>query len=715
MGLGSQEIPDEQLHVLCYRDGNDPDLIWLGGPSIWRPSRDNDSALHAQKSAYPQHGPALLEQGIEPSLEERPIIWTEPKDCALAIRCSEQEPFSGLSDALLIQNSEDTEEMDDPPHFLLGDNQIVIASQEESPSLLHDYFEKLEVGIPRKQRLVAQRILMTLVSEEQVSVASLLGALERHHSWQEVGQALEIMQKLKLVRKVQSTDDAPSWRLADENLCPTVRKWLDIREAQRDRAREVVVDVARLAQHKVFTPLSLTEVRQIRAQQDLIDELKARPELFGGDLIAINEAERVIRRSERRYLVRRGSAISLIALLMTVVVLGLWQWHQSQLQEARQKVRQSRQEVLQKGNIGRSRFIVSVFEWDGAAGATRVVPLDDSNDLSLALYEPDPNNPDEPGEQGVEATYRRTEPKDRSTALALVMTVEARGGRAFLRVSGRGMNGRTCSPSWIRIDNLPGYGERTRMPPREMRVAVPSCSASIAETVPIPAGYFYKSGPGNPPLQDLKNGEPEQQIDLPFYRISKNEVTNGEYQALARLSEVTTREMTKYPAELGHLRGERYPVSAIIWQGARDYCRFLGGDLPTSAQWEKAARGGISLASGDENPHPRRNFPWGIEDRPNRANLAGEQDGSLDVAPIDGFPEDVSPYGVRNMAGNVLEWTRSWRPDGLAIVRGGNAYTTPPFFDVYRLSYENARLRHFISHFGYGFRCVFEGADVAAP
>ena len=76
------------------------------------------------------------------------------------------------------------------------------------------------------------------------------------------------------------------------------------------------------------------------------------------------------------------------------------------------------------------------------------------------------------------------------------------------------------------------------------------------------------------------------------------------------------------------------------------------------------------------------------------------------VAPVDAFPNDISPYGVLNMAGNVLEWTRTPRGDGFFITRGGDAYTTPPHSDHYRLSYENARSHRYMAHLGYGFRCV---------
>ncbi|MCW5807589.1 MAG: SUMF1/EgtB/PvdO family nonheme iron enzyme [Deltaproteobacteria bacterium] len=96
---------------------------------------------------------------------------------------------------------------------------------------------------------------------------------------------------------------------------------------------------------------------------------------------------------------------------------------------------------------------------------------------------------------------------------------------------------------------------------------------------------------------------------------------------------------------------DNLPAHGITHDGARAYCRSLGLDLPTEAQWERAARG----TAGNR-------FPWG-NDLPtcNRVvfGLGGACPGKPRPAPVDrAEPGDVTPEGVQDLAGNVAEWVR---------------------------------------------------------
>ncbi len=92
---------------------------------------------------------------------------------------------------------------------------------------------------------------------------------------------------------------------------------------------------------------------------------------------------------------------------------------------------------------------------------------------------------------------------------------------------------------------------------------------------------------------------------------------------------------------------ENYPMNEVTWFGARAYCQWRGGRLPSEAEWEKAARG----VDG-------RSYPWGeAEPTCEMANFAGC---FYDSVPVDSYPQSVSPYGAYNMAGNVHEWTADW-------------------------------------------------------
>ena len=94
------------------------------------------------------------------------------------------------------------------------------------------------------------------------------------------------------------------------------------------------------------------------------------------------------------------------------------------------------------------------------------------------------------------------------------------------------------------------------------------------------------------------------------------------------------------------------------WHIADLFCHWVGGQLPTAAEWKKAARG----TDG-------RLYPWGDEWDPTRGNFMEEEDAPPLPAgawgrktPVDAYPTGVSPYGVYDMVGNLREWTRSLGP-----------------------------------------------------
>jgi formylglycine-generating enzyme len=113
-----------------------------------------------------------------------------------------------------------------------------------------------------------------------------------------------------------------------------------------------------------------------------------------------------------------------------------------------------------------------------------------------------------------------------------------------------------------------------------------------------------------------------------------------------------------------NLKGrERYPVVQIAYEDAVAYTKWVGKRLPTEAEWEFAARGGLSGQS----------YPWGDEFRPNGKWMANTyqgyfpntdtgEDGYVGIAPVATFP--TNGYGLYDMAGNVWQWTSDWyRPD----------------------------------------------------
>ncbi|MCJ8332519.1 MAG: formylglycine-generating enzyme family protein, partial [Lentisphaeria bacterium] len=145
------------------------------------------------------------------------------------------------------------------------------------------------------------------------------------------------------------------------------------------------------------------------------------------------------------------------------------------------------------------------------------------------------------------------------------------------------------------------------------------------------------------------------------------------------------------------------PVTSIYKADAEAYAAQFGKSLPTSKQWEKAARGTDA-----------RRFPWGDHYESKRANLRSQGATDRGKLPVDSFPDGVSPYGCYNMSGNVWEWVSDEQGDlgkdanGKTIKRGiirGGAHRYAEFQGhVSHKTYED--LKSACSDLG--FRCAKE-------
>jgi formylglycine-generating enzyme required for sulfatase activity len=175
----------------------------------------------------------------------------------------------------------------------------------------------------------------------------------------------------------------------------------------------------------------------------------------------------------------------------------------------------------------------------------------------------------------------------------------------------------------------------TPVPPTD--TPIPSAPPGM---VYVPAGEFIMGSDEG----DSKE-QPVHTVYLDAFYIDKTEVTNAQYRECVEAGACDTPEDTAYYDNADYAQ---HPVVFVSWNDADAYCRWAGKQLPTEAEWEKAARG----TDG-------RLWPWGNEWHAERCNSA--EGGKGNTTPVGAYPEGASPYGALDMAGNVWEWVADWR------------------------------------------------------
>ena len=160
----------------------------------------------------------------------------------------------------------------------------------------------------------------------------------------------------------------------------------------------------------------------------------------------------------------------------------------------------------------------------------------------------------------------------------------------------------------------------------------------------IPAGTFTMGVADDAGAPDER---PAHRVTLRAYCIDRTEMTVGTYVQCVTARACPRIEISAPSPEL--------PMAGIDWEQATSVCRFLGGRLPTEAEWERAARG----TDG-------RRYPWGEEPPSGCAKLdwtslaTGGACNGVGPSVVGSFPEGASPEGVLDLAGNVWEWTADW-------------------------------------------------------
>ena len=182
------------------------------------------------------------------------------------------------------------------------------------------------------------------------------------------------------------------------------------------------------------------------------------------------------------------------------------------------------------------------------------------------------------------------------------------------------------------------------------------------EMVRVPAGSFIMGSDKKVDHNAYRPEFPQRNVYVDAFDIDKFEVTTVQF--LKFVLATNRPPLIDWQYDGGNFQETmvNHPVMHVSWFDADAYCKWAGKRLPTSAEWEKAARG------EDGRIYPWGNEPAGlsranfgrtglsgpVRDRPERLLLYPP------IISVDKYENAVSPYWVFQMAGNVAEWTADW-------------------------------------------------------
>ena len=256
-------------------------------------------------------------------------------------------------------------------------------------------------------------------------------------------------------------------------------------------------------------------------------------------------------------------------------------------------------------------------------------------------------------------------------------------------------------------------------------------------TVLIPAGTFTMGSP----LTEVSRGTNETQytVTLSAFRISKYEITNAQFAAFLNAKSIGSNGLYAagaYPSQILiyassgtsdwglHYNGTQWisvagyetsPVINVTWYGATEFATYMGGTLPTEAQWEYACRGGTTtpFSTGTCLTNLQANYDWSS---PYSTCTNTVTTSPAKTMPVGTFA--ANGYGLYDMHGNAWEWCSDWYgnyptsaqtdPTGAAtgtyrVFRGGGW--------LYNAQNCRSAFRHYNSpinnYYNIGFRVVF--------
>jgi formylglycine-generating enzyme required for sulfatase activity len=247
--------------------------------------------------------------------------------------------------------------------------------------------------------------------------------------------------------------------------------------------------------------------------------------------------------------------------------------------------------------------------------------------------------------------------------------------------------------------------EVSRPPRKPVRLEAWRCPVDGLEYLFVPpTSFLMGAGPGDRDAGDAERPRHVVQLTRGYW-LARTPVTVGAYRKFA---EATGRAMREAPEFNANWERKQQPVVNVSWHDALAYCRWVGGRLPTEAEWECAARAGTS-----------GRFWWGDEMDVASAWFQGNAGGQTRQVGL----KRANPWGFVDMLGNVWEWGADCYSDDYyassppedprgpstgsnRILRGGSWDSPAPSLRVScRMRYGPALVTPFI-----GFRALIEAA-----
>jgi sulfatase modifying factor 1 len=220
------------------------------------------------------------------------------------------------------------------------------------------------------------------------------------------------------------------------------------------------------------------------------------------------------------------------------------------------------------------------------------------------------------------------------------------------------------------------------------------------QMIMIPSGEFVMGRNSAGP----SDWQPEHNVKISSFYLDKYEVTNKQYYDFCKVTGNALPQFWGFDEFKSGLDYPDYPVVGITYFDAEKYARWCGKRLPTEAEWEYAAQGGLA----------GRNFPFADQPDSTKANYSRKYKGLLKIGSF-----KPNEYGIFDIAGNAWEWTSDnygssyyaaspyQDPKGpdygrFKVIRGGSWHSGPMCIQTF---YRNGLSPSWVD-FAVGFRCA---------